>query len=159
MKRDKTDIWMPLYWGAYKKNTAHLSAAQHGAYLLLIGHYWVTAKPLPKDERQLMRIAAMTAREWRASREIILSFFVDDGSVYRNATCDGLLAKAVENVKRQRARTASATEARWLRNGDRNGSHNGKRYDVLRTVEGEVPTREKVLVSSDVEEEDGGAWS
>jgi uncharacterized protein YdaU (DUF1376 family) len=72
--------WMPLYVADYLADTAHLSAAEHGAYMLLIMHYWRAGK-LPNDEKQLQRIARMTAREWANSRETIAAFF-DDGWVH-----------------------------------------------------------------------------
>lgn len=33
--------WMPLYIGDFIADTAHLSAEETGAYILLIMHYWV----------------------------------------------------------------------------------------------------------------------
>lgn len=66
--------WMPLYIADYLADTAHLSAAEHGAYLLLIMHYWRAGK-LPNDEKQLARIARMNAREWANSRDVLASFF------------------------------------------------------------------------------------
>lgn len=69
--------WMPLYVADYLADTAHLTAAEHGAYLLLIMHYWRAGK-LPSDGRQIARIARMNAREWDRSRDTIAAFF-DDG--------------------------------------------------------------------------------
>ena len=65
---------MPLYVADYLADTAHLSAAENGAYLLLIMHYWRTGA-LPVDDRMLQRISRMTPREWSASRDVLASFF------------------------------------------------------------------------------------
>jgi uncharacterized protein YdaU (DUF1376 family) len=67
---------MPLDVAAYRKDTAHLAAAEHGAYLLLIMHYWATGA-VPDDDRQLARIAAMTPGEWKRSRTVLQGFFYD----------------------------------------------------------------------------------
>lgn len=66
--------WMPLYIADYRADTCHLSAAQHGAYLLLIMHYWQTGG-LPQDDAALARIACMSAAEWKRARPTISSFF------------------------------------------------------------------------------------
>ncbi len=66
--------WMPLYVGDYLADTAHLRAAEHGAYLLLIMHYWRTGA-LPTDDEMLSRIARMTGREWKAARPVIEPLF------------------------------------------------------------------------------------
>lgn len=68
--------WMPLYVADYLLKTAHLNAAQSGAYLHLIMHYWVNSG-LPDDDRQLAQIARMTTRQWQSSRSLIQAFFVD----------------------------------------------------------------------------------
>lgn len=69
--------WMKLYIGDYRGDTGHLTAAQHGAYLLLIMHYW-RQSGLPDDDNQLARITAMTPDEWEENRSTIKEFFDDD---------------------------------------------------------------------------------
>jgi uncharacterized protein YdaU (DUF1376 family) len=67
---------MPMYWGNYFGDTRHLSRAQHGSYLLLIGHYWMHAG-LPDDDEQLARIACASPEEWKADRRVLQLFFHD----------------------------------------------------------------------------------
>jgi uncharacterized protein YdaU (DUF1376 family) len=68
--------WMPLYIPDYLADTAHLCPQEHGAYLLLIMHYWMNGG-LPDDDRQLARIARMNAGEWRRVRPVVATFFRD----------------------------------------------------------------------------------
>jgi len=58
---------MPLFVADYRSKTSHLSAAQHGAYLLLIMHYWETGG-LPSDDGALARVASMSPSEWKKNR-------------------------------------------------------------------------------------------
>jgi len=93
--------WMPLYVADYRHDTAHLSAAEHGAYLLLIMHYW-TAGRLPDDDRQLARIASMTAAEWRRARPVVQALFHDG---WRHKRIDAELARAAD-ISSKRAASA-----------------------------------------------------
>jgi uncharacterized protein YdaU (DUF1376 family) len=68
--------WMPLYVGDYISDTGHLTATQHGAYLLLMMHYW-QKKGLPNDDRQLAAIARLTPAQWKKERDTIATFFQD----------------------------------------------------------------------------------
>ncbi len=65
---------MPIHIGDYKRDTGHLRAAGHGAYLLLLFHHWSTGA-LPDDDEQLAAIACMTRAEWKRARPIIEKFF------------------------------------------------------------------------------------
>ena len=56
--------WMPLWVGDFLGDTAHLNAAETGAYLLLLIHLWLNGT-LPNDDRKLARIARTTPRQWR----------------------------------------------------------------------------------------------
>src|ERR1700722_501386 len=69
--------WMPLYVGDYLAKTGHLTTIQHGAYLLLILHYWAN-KSLPTSDRQLMAIARMTEEEWAGNCQVLAKFFTID---------------------------------------------------------------------------------
>lgn len=105
----RPDSWMPLYWGDYRRDTAHLSAAEHGAYLLLIGHYWTTRCPLPDSDAQLARIAAMTPSEWRRARATVAAFFDVANGEWRHGRVDKELRRADEKY----AKRANAANQRW----------------------------------------------
>lgn len=97
--------WMPLYIADYRAKTAHLCAAEHGAYLLLMMHYWTTGG-LPDDDRQLARIACMDLAEWKRTRTIIESFF-EDG--WKHKRIEEEFAKADDLSSKRR----SAAEQRF----------------------------------------------
>jgi uncharacterized protein YdaU (DUF1376 family) len=90
----KPNAWMPMYWGNYVADTGHLSTLEHGAYLLLIGHYWTTGKPLPKNEKKLAKIARISCAQWRKISDTILEFFCDDGDCYTHSRIAQELEKA-----------------------------------------------------------------
>ncbi len=93
--------WMPLYIADYLGDTTHLGAAEHGAYLLLIMHYWLTCGTIPDDDRQLARIVRMAPGEWKRVRPIIQAFFSNGWQHHR---IDGEIAKA--NAKHERRQGA-----------------------------------------------------
>lgn len=66
--------WMPLYAADYLADTGHLTVIEHGAYLLLIMHYWVN-DGLPADEGQLRNIAKLSPHNWKKSRETLQKLF------------------------------------------------------------------------------------
>lgn len=82
--------WMPLYVADYLADTGHLSAAEHGAYMLLLMHYWQTGG-LPHDESKLRRIARMETGEWTDAVPTIRQLF---GANWSHKRMDAELAKA-----------------------------------------------------------------
>ena len=66
--------WMPFYPCDYLVDTGHLSTLEHGAYLLLIMHYWMKGG-LPDNEQQLARICRLPDYRWRKIRETIAGLF------------------------------------------------------------------------------------
>lgn len=68
--------WMPLYVGDYLGDTGHLTTTQHGAYLLLMMHYWRKGE-LPDDDKQLSKITKLPLKIWIDQRPILQDFFHD----------------------------------------------------------------------------------
>jgi uncharacterized protein YdaU (DUF1376 family) len=66
--------WMPLYVADYLSDTQHLTAAEHGAYLLLIMQYWIKGS-LPDNDVRLARMVRMSEAEWTETRPTIEAFF------------------------------------------------------------------------------------
>lgn len=104
-----TMSWMPLYIGDYRADTTHLGAAQHGAYLLLIMHYWQQGG-LPDDDEQLARIACMSLSEWRKNRQIIRAFFSDG---WRHGRVDREIEKAVKAYEKRSRAGQKGNARRW----------------------------------------------
>lgn len=97
MKRPgaRPDTWMPIYWGDYARDTGHLSATTHGAYLMLIKHYWCTGAPLPDDDAQLWRIAcADSPAAWKKLRLVVGGFFVIADGVWKHKRIDAEMVRA-----------------------------------------------------------------
>jgi uncharacterized protein YdaU (DUF1376 family) len=90
--------WMPLYVGDYLGDTGHLTTTQHGAYLLLMMHYWRKGE-LPDDDRQLSKIAKLPLKTWCEYRAILQDFFHDG---WKHKRIDAELAKMMR-VSVQRA--------------------------------------------------------
>ncbi len=71
---------LPLFTDAYLADTRHLSAEQHGAYLLLLMEAWRRPScTLPDDDEMLARLACMSQERWALNREVVLAFWTLDG--------------------------------------------------------------------------------
>ncbi len=100
--------WMPMYWGDYLADTGHLTQAQHGAYILLIAHYWKKGG-LP-DKMQCICIARAMHEQEKCNVEFVLNeFFIKDENGYKHKRLDAELSKAEENHKKR----ADAADKRW----------------------------------------------
>ena len=90
--------WMPLYVGDYVGDTGHLTTVQHGAYLLLMMHYWRKGE-LPDDDRQLRKIAKLPLKTWCQYRATLQDFFYEG---WKHKRIDAELAKMMR-VSEKRA--------------------------------------------------------
>lgn len=100
--------WMPVYCAETVFETAHLSAAETGGYLLLTLHYWRDGS-LPDDDRALARLARMTGAQWRKSKAAIAALF-NDG--WRHDRIDAERKGAVDVSEKRAAAGRLGAEAR-----------------------------------------------
>jgi uncharacterized protein YdaU (DUF1376 family) len=104
--------WMPFYPCDYLADTGHLSTLEHGAYLLLIMHYWQKGS-LPDDEKEFATICRLPPYRWHRMRDKISRLFHDG---WKHKRIEEELAKAQAlREKRSDAGKAGAqqTNARY----------------------------------------------
>lgn len=91
--------YMQLYVADYLADTMHLSAEEHGAYLLLIFNYWQTGKPLPNDDKRLCNIARVSNERWTDVKRSLSEYFVlvDDTLVHPRIEADLLYVEGKQN--------------------------------------------------------------
>lgn len=81
--------YLPLFPADYLADTQHLSAEEHGAYLLLMMTAWLQDDcGLPDDDRKLSRITRLSLRKWKACRPTMLEFWrIENGRWFHAARC------------------------------------------------------------------------
>lgn len=130
--KQKPDAWMPLYIGDYLADTSHLTAEQHGVYLLLLMAMWRSGGKLPNDDQQFASIARVTPRRWRAMKVTILAFF----SVSDHCVFQARLVEEYEHAwKVWRSRVASAEAKKNRDFPDDAGLFDGDGEDTERSSE------------------------
>jgi uncharacterized protein YdaU (DUF1376 family) len=90
--------WMPLYVGDYLRDTRDLNTLQHGAYLLLIMHYW-QHDALPTDDARLAAITGLSVAQWRRVREPVEAKFAEG---WKHKRIEAELAKLDRAVTQRR---------------------------------------------------------
>jgi uncharacterized protein YdaU (DUF1376 family) len=129
--------WYPRYYGDYARDTAHLSLAEHGAYNVLLDHYYATG-PLPDDMNMLMRICrAFDDHEKEAVKSVASKFFPLNGDgLRRNKRADEEI-KRRESISNVRAVAgAKGAQSKWQGKDDGNcyGKSHGKLIASAATV-------------------------
>lgn len=121
-------IWYARFPSDYRRDTAHLSMMEHGAYTLLLDHYYSSGRPIPAAPdpdgtcyRICYRICHAFATDERdAVRSVVDQFFVlcEDG--WHNQRADAEIAKYAQLVENRRKAGKAGNEKRWgaSRNSD-----------------------------------------
>jgi uncharacterized protein YdaU (DUF1376 family) len=102
--------WFPLYVADYLAKTSHLNQAQHGAYMLLMMHYYATGGPIPASAMQVHSICRCTTdAERSAATQVLQMFFTREEAFYRHTRIDEELATRSS----LRAKRQNAAQVRW----------------------------------------------
>ena len=105
--------YIQLYVADYLADTAHLTAIEHGVYLLLIMNYWQRSKPLPNDDLKLAQIGRCKKEEWLKMKNTILDFFKVDEKFVIHPRIENDLKK-IKLISKKRAIAGKAgSSARW----------------------------------------------
>ncbi|MEK8984978.1 DUF1376 domain-containing protein [Escherichia coli] len=105
--------YMQLYIADYLADTMHLSAEEHGAYLLLMFNYWQTGKPIPKN--RLAKIARLTNERWADVEPSLQEFFCDNGKEWVHLRIEEDLASVREKLTKKSAAGKASVQARRSR--------------------------------------------
>lgn len=108
--------WFKLYIGDYQRDTAHLSVTEHGAYLLMLQHYYATEKPLPTGKALHRMLRAQDKHERDAIDSVASQFWTTTDAGLVNERADVEIEKASTQADTNRAiaqaREAARKEAR-----------------------------------------------
>ena len=106
-------IFYKRFLADYTAATASLTLAQHGALNLLLDHFYMTERPLPRDREALYRLVrAFDPSEREAVDSVLAEFWTETADGWRNGRADRVLAEW-----RNRSATArKSAESRWERN-------------------------------------------
>ncbi|WP_105468558.1 YdaU family protein [Escherichia coli] len=105
--------YMQLYIADYLADTMHLSAEEHGAYLLLMFNYWQTGKPIPKN--RLAKIARLANERWADVEPSLREFFCDNGEEWVHLRIEEDLASVREKLTKKSAAGKASVQARRSR--------------------------------------------
>lgn len=105
--------YMPFYTSDYMSDTAHLTMAEHGAYMLMIIHYWNTEKPLPYDDKKLAQICKTTLRGFRQVKMTVTHLFSRVGDTLVHKRIEKELEEYRQKLDRKRLGGQKTSEKRW----------------------------------------------
>lgn len=104
--------WWP---GDYLRDTGDLSLTEHGAYRVLLDHYYATDGRLKADQAALFRICrAMTEDEQAAVGKVVRQFFtVDPEGNLHNKKADKVIAEYTAYLEKARENGRHGAVNRW----------------------------------------------
>ena len=121
--------WYPRNTGHYARDTKHLTLEQHGAYNLLMDHYWDHGEGcLPSDERKLLQILSrvwgVTPQKTRKTWQVLTHFFVKKVDHFSHKRLDDEIQQADELIEKKRKAGQAGGQASAKARGQASGQHN-----------------------------------
>lgn len=135
---------LPLWTDAYLGDTTHLTALEHGVYLLLLMIAWRTGDAtLPDDDVLLARYAKLTNRQWARVKPVIAAFFaIENGRWTQRRLTDEFIL-----VRRKREAQIANGQASALK---RKGRHSTKREPSDSQASTPTPTPTPNAISNEI---------
>lgn len=117
---------MPFFVDAYLADTGHLTADEHGAYLLLLFAMWRRNGEVPDDDKDNARVTRLSIAKWRKVKERLRPFLTfDNGQITQKR-----LKKEWDYVAEKRAKNAQ--------NGARGGRPTSSENNDIEKANGSV---------------------
>jgi len=92
--------YLQLYVAEYLADTMHLTAEEHGAYLLIIFNYWQSGKPLADSNKLLSSVCSTTVERWLEIRSTVEEFFEVKNGLWTHHRIEEDIARASKKRKR-----------------------------------------------------------
>lgn len=109
--------WFPFHIDKYLGDTMTLDTEGHGAYLLLMLHYYRTGEPPRDNDRTLAAIARLPMNRWLDRRPDIEAFFTPKDGLWRHERIEKELLEAGSKLASSRARAKVASAASHAKQG------------------------------------------
>jgi uncharacterized protein YdaU (DUF1376 family) len=115
------------YMGDYQRDTSHLSLAEHGAYTVLLDHYYSRRRPLPGAMESLHRLCRATTKlEQGAVNAVADEFFLlEDDGLRHNQRADEEIEKWEQMAQENRERGKRGGRPKKNPNGNPGGNQSG----------------------------------
>lgn len=107
--------FMPLYVADYLADTTHLTATEHGAYLMLLMCMWRAGGSLPDDDAKLARFAKLTGAQWSRVRPVLMDFFTVENGVFTQRRLARELTRHSDAVRQRREAASNGGKAKSLK--------------------------------------------
>lgn len=115
--------YMRINLAEHLAETAHLSAAEYGAYMLLAMNYWQRGQPFRAQNKdrlklKLARISRLSLAEFDVIRPAIEEFFVISETEWRHTQIDDVLSNSAKATLRPSAEVWAKIRSRIFERDD-----------------------------------------